>query len=147
MIVTSEFATLIRPGQDIDLRRPRTFNGASFTDGIALGKVVLHDPRVVVTNFIAEDVDQEAARLEAALATMRLSIDDMLSHNDMQAGTEHYDILETYKMFANDRGWVDRLGEAIANGLTAEAAVERVAERHAGAHAAIDRPVYPRPAA
>ena len=29
-------------------------------------------------------------------------------------------------MFANDSGWVDRLNEAITNGLTAEAAVERV---------------------
>ncbi len=126
MIATSEFDTLIKPGQEVDLRRPRTFNGAGFTDGIALGKVVLHDPRVVVTNFIAEDTDQEIKRLETALATMRLSIDDMLSHGDMGAGTEHRDILETYRMFANDRGWVDRLHEAISNGLTAEAAVERV---------------------
>ena len=126
MIATSEFDTLIKPGQDIDLRRPRMFHGQSFTEGIALGKVVLHDPRVVVTNFIAEDTAEESRRLEAALATMRVSIDDMLSHGDMGAGTEHRDILETYRMFANDRGWVDRLGEAIANGLTAEAAVERV---------------------
>src|SRR5690349_19070464 len=126
MIATSEFDTLIKPGQEVDLRRPRTFQGQSFTEGIALGKVVLHDPRVVVTNFIAEDTEQESHRLEAALATMRVSIDDMLSHGDMGAGTEHRDILETYRMFANDRGWVDRLEEAIANGLTAEAAVERV---------------------
>jgi phosphotransferase system enzyme I (PtsP) len=126
MIATSEFDTLIKPGQDIDLRRPRTYAGQGFTDGIALGQVVLHDPRVVVTNFIAEDTEQEAARLESALARMRLSIDDMLAHGDMVSGTEHYDILETYRMFANDRGWVDRLNEAIANGLTAEAAVERV---------------------
>jgi phosphotransferase system enzyme I (PtsP) len=126
MIVTSEFEALIRPGQDIDLRRPRTITGVSFTDGIALGQVVLHDPRVVVTNFIAEDTEHETDRLEAALNTMRVSIDDMLSHGDMVSGTEHYDILETYRMFANDRGWVERLEEAIANGLTAEAAVERV---------------------
>jgi phosphotransferase system enzyme I (PtsP) len=126
MIATSEFNTIIKPGQEVDLRRPRTLQGQSFTEGIALGKVVLHDPRVVVTNFIAEDTDQEARRLEAALGTMRVSIDDMLSHGDMGAGTEHRDILETYRMFANDRGWVDRLNEAIANGLTAEAAVERV---------------------
>jgi phosphotransferase system enzyme I (PtsP) len=126
MIATSEFDTLIKPGQEVDLRRPRTFHGQSFTEGIALGKVVLHDPRVVVTNFIAEDTAEESKRLEAALATMRVSIDDMLSHGDMGAGTEHRDILETYRMFANDRGWVDRLDEAIANGLTAEAAVERV---------------------
>ncbi len=126
MIATSEFDTLIKPGQEVDLRRPRTFSGQSFTEGIALGQVVLHDPRVVVTNFIAEDTAEEARRLEAALASMRLSIDDMLSHGDMASGTEHRDILETYRMFANDRGWVDRLEEAIDNGLTAEAAVERV---------------------
>lgn len=126
MIATSEFDTLIKPGQDIDLRRPRTFNGQSFTDGIALGQVVLHDPRVVVTNFIAEDTEQEARRLESAIDTMRVSIDDMLSHGDLASASEHRDILETYRMFANDRGWVLRLQEAIANGLTAEAAVERV---------------------
>jgi len=126
MIATSDFDTLIKPGQDIDLRRPRTFQGQSFTEGIALGQVVLHDPRVVVTNFIAEDTEQEAKRLESAIDTMRVSIDDMLSHGDLASASEHRDILETYRMFANDRGWVVRLQEAIANGLTAEAAVERV---------------------
>lgn len=126
MIATSEFDLLIKPGQDIDLRRPRTFNGTGFTDGVALGKVVLHDPRVVVTNFIAEDTEAEQHRMSAALDTMRLSIDDMLSHGDMQSLTDHREILESYRMFAHDRGWVDRLREAIENGLTAEAAVERV---------------------
>ena len=126
MIATSEFDVLIKPGQDIDLRRPRTFQGTGFTDGIALGQVVLHDPRVVVTNFIAEDTEAEQHRLSAALVTMRLSIDDMLSHGDMQSLTDHREILESYRMFAHDRGWVDRLREAIENGLTAEAAVERV---------------------
>ena len=126
MIATSDFDSLIKPGQDIDLRRPRTFNGAGFTDGVALGKVVLHDPRVVVTNFVAEDTEVEQTRLAAALDQMRLSIDDMLSHGDMQSFSDHRDILESYRMFAHDRGWVDRLNEAINNGLTAEAAVERV---------------------
>ncbi|RUT29462.1 phosphoenolpyruvate--protein phosphotransferase [Arsenicitalea aurantiaca] len=126
MIATSDFDSLIKPGSDIDLRRPRTFAGTSFTDGIALGQVVLHDPRVVVTNFIAEDTEQEVRRLEEALATMRLSIDDMLDHGDMLPTSEHREILESYRMFAHDRGWVNRLTEAINNGLTAEAAVERV---------------------
>lgn len=126
MIATSEFDALIKPGQDIDLRRPRTFVGTGFTDGIALGKVVLHDPRVVVTNFIAEDTEVEQQRLAAALDTMRVSIDTMLSHGDMQSPTDHREILESYRMFAHDRGWADRLREAVENGLTAEAAVERV---------------------
>ena len=126
MIATSDFDNLIKPGSDIDLRRPRMFNGVSFTDGIALGTVVLHDPRVVVTNFIAEDTDAEKQRLDAALASMRVSIDAMLDHGDMQPTSDHREILETYRMFANDRGWVNRLTEAIDNGLSAEAAVERV---------------------
>ncbi len=126
MIATSDFDNLIKPGSDIDLRRPRMFTGVSFTDGIALGKVVLHDPRVVVTNFIAEDTEQEKARLDKALEQMRVSIDAMLDHGDMQPSSDHRDILETYRMFANDRGWVHRLTEAIENGLSAEAAVERV---------------------
>jgi phosphotransferase system, enzyme I, PtsP len=126
MLSTSEFDSLIKPGQDIDLRRPRTFKATGFTDGVALGKVVLHDPRVVVKNFVAEDIDAEHARLEQALDTLRLSIDHMLSHGDMDGVSDHREILESYRMFAHDRGWVDRLTEAISNGLTAEAAVERV---------------------
>jgi phosphotransferase system enzyme I (PtsP) len=126
MIATSEFDSLIKPGQDIDLRRPRSFLGSGFTDGVALGQVVLHDPRVVVTNFVAEDTDAEQKRLANALDTMRVSIDRMLDHGDMQSFSDHRDILESYRMFAHDRGWVNRLNEAIENGLTAEAAVERV---------------------
>ncbi len=57
---------------------------------------------------------------------MRVSIDDMLDHGDMQPNSDHREILESYRMFAHDRGWVRRLDEAIDNGLTAEAAVERV---------------------
>lgn len=126
MMSTADFDALIKPGQDIDLRRPRHFDGTGFTDGVALGKVVLHDPRVVVTNFVAEDTEVELGRLREALDRMRLSIDQMLSHGDMQSFSDHREILESYRMFANDRGWVDRLTEAIDNGLTAEAAVERV---------------------
>ena len=126
MIATSDFDALIKPGSDIDLRRPRMFRGVSFTDGIALGTVVLHDPRVVVNNFVAEDTELEKSRLDKALERMRVSIDAMLDSGDMQPTTDHREILETYRMFANDRGWVQRIVESIENGLTAEAAVERV---------------------
>ena len=35
-------------------------------------------------------------------------------------------MLEAYRMFAHDRGWLDRMREAVTSGLTAEAGVERV---------------------
>ena len=43
-----------------------------------------------------------------------------------EPGGESRDILETYRMFAHDKGWMARLHEAIQGGFTAEAAVERV---------------------
>ena len=126
MLSTAEFDSLIKPGSDIDLRRPRLFSVVPFSEGIALGKVHLHDPRVVVTNFIAEDIEEEKARLDAALESMRVNIEALFQRGDMQGGSEHRDILESYRMFAHDRGWVRRMEEAIDNGLSAEAAVERV---------------------
>ena len=50
----------------------------------------------------------------------------MLERGDVADGGEHRDVLEAYRMFAHDRGWVHRLEEAVLTGLTAEAAVERV---------------------
>ncbi len=126
MLSTAEFDSLIKPGSDIDLRRPRGIEGVGFSEGIALGQVLLHDPRVVVKNFVADDTDEEKERLEKAIRTMRMSIDDMFNRGDMQLSSDHRDILESYRMFAHDRGWVRRIEEAIDNGLTAEAAVERV---------------------
>ncbi len=126
MLSTSEFENLIKPGIDIDLRRARTIEGVGFSQGIAIGKVVLHDPRVVVTSFVADDIEYELERLNRALRSMRMSIDDILNRSDMQISSTHKDILESYRMFAYDRGWERRIREAIESGLTAEAGVERV---------------------
>ncbi len=126
MIATGDLGRLSRPGLELDLTRPVTFRGLAFNDGIGLGHVVLHEPRIVVTNLFNEDSDEELARLEKSLGSLRLSIDDMLSRRDVAFDGEHREVLEAYRMFANDRGWVRRLEEAIRNGLTAEAAVEKV---------------------
>ena len=126
MIATGDLARLVRPGIELDLSRPVTIAGASFNDGIGLGHVVLHEPRIVVTNLFNEDSEEEIERLEGALGSLRLSIDDMLSRRDVAFEGEHRAVLEAYRMFADDTGWVRRLHEAIRNGLTAEAAVEKV---------------------
>lgn len=126
MIATGDLARLTRPGLELDLRRPVSFTGLSFNDGVGLGHVVLHEPRIVVTNLFNEDSEEEVRRLEASLGSLRLSIDDMLERRDVAFEGEHRQVLEAYRMFANDRGWVRRLEEAVRNGLTAEAAVEKV---------------------
>ncbi|TIX56565.1 MAG: phosphoenolpyruvate--protein phosphotransferase [Mesorhizobium sp.] len=126
MIATGDLARLTRPGLELDLRRPVSFTGLSFNEGVGLGHVVLHEPRIVVTNLFNEDSDEEIKRLDASLGSLRLSIDDMLERREVAFEGEHRQVLEAYRMFANDSGWVRRLEEAIRNGLTAEAAVEKV---------------------
>jgi phosphotransferase system enzyme I (PtsP) len=126
MIAAGDLARLSRPGIELDLTRPITIGGQSFNDGVGLGHVVLHEPRIVVTNLFNEDSATEIVRLEQALGSLRLSIDDMLARREVAFEGEHREVLEAYRMFANDRGWVRRLEEAIRNGLTAEAAVEKV---------------------
>jgi phosphotransferase system enzyme I (PtsP) len=126
MIAAGDLARLTRPGLELDLKRPASFTGIAFNDGIGLGHVVLHEPRIVVTNLFNEDSEDEIRRLEASISSLRLSIDDMLSRRDVAFEGEHRAVLEAYRMFANDSGWVRRLEEAVRNGLTAEAAVEKV---------------------
>ncbi|WP_266035675.1 putative PEP-binding protein, partial [Brucella intermedia] len=126
IIATGDGLRLARPGIELDLGRPMSVTGHAFNDGIGLGHVVLHEPRIVVTNLFNEDSQAELNRLDEALGSLRISIDDMLSRRDVAVEGEHREVLEAYRMFAHDRGWVRRLEEAIHNGLTAEAAVEKV---------------------
>ena len=126
MIASGDLVRLTRPGLELDMTRSVRLDGLAFNEGIGLGHVVLHEPRIVVTNLFNEDSDQETARLERALGSLRVSIDDMLSRREVAFEGEHRAVLEAYRMFANDQGWSRRLVEAIRNGLTAEAAVEKV---------------------
>jgi phosphotransferase system enzyme I (PtsP) len=126
MIASGELSALASPGAEPAARRALHLSGTALNDGIALGHVVLHEPRVVITNFIADDPHKERQRLIAAVTTLRADLDAMLEHGDVAEGGEHRDVLEAYRMFAHDRGWVHKLEEAVSTGLTAEAAVERV---------------------
>jgi phosphotransferase system, enzyme I, PtsP len=126
LIASGELSALALPGAEPAARRSVHVTGTALSDGIALGHVVLHEPRVVVTNFIADDVPKELKHLEAAVETLRTNLDQMLEHGDVVEGGEHRDVLEAYRMFAYDRGWEHKLKEAVMTGLTAEAAVERV---------------------
>ncbi len=126
MVAAGSLTRLARPGVELDMGKPMSFAGSAFNDGVGLGHVVLHEPRIVVTNLFNEDIDAEIDRLESSLGSLRVSIDDMLSRRDVAFEGEHREVLEAYRMFAHDNGWVRRLEEAIRNGLTAEAAVEKV---------------------
>ena len=126
MIASGELSALALPGAEPAARRSLHLTGSPLSEGIALGHVVLHEPRVVVTNYIADDVPKELKHLQTAVEALRTDLDQLLEHGDVVDGGEHRDVLEAYRLFAYDRGWAHRLEEAVMTGLTAEAAVERV---------------------
>src|SRR5712691_3802034 len=126
MIASGELSALAKPGLEPAVRRALHLRGLAVSEGIALGHVVLHEPRAVVTNYIADDIPNELKRLDDAVDTLQSDLDVMLERGDVADSGEHRDVLEAYRMFAYDRGWLRRLREAVMTGLTAEAAVERV---------------------
>ena len=109
-------------GRDSSIR----FVGQPISESVALGHIVLHEPRIVVTKLIAEDVELERRRLQQAIEELTGQIDKMMERGDLARAGEHHEVLEAFRMFAHDHGWRRRLDEALATGLTAEAAVQRV---------------------
>jgi phosphotransferase system enzyme I (PtsP) len=105
-------------------QRPTLFRGSAGQEGAASGTVFLHEPRVVVTNPIADDPETEHTRLSDAVVELRASIDEMLSAAATVKG-EQTEILETYREFAHSRSWLRRMEADVENGLSAEAAVEK----------------------
>jgi phosphotransferase system, enzyme I, PtsP len=103
---------------------PLRIDGVQLTPGVAIGHAVLHEPRIMIQRVVAEDVGQEQARFQEALAGVREDVDRLLEADDMQSG-EQREILETFRMFVDDRGLRERVREAIDSGLTAEAGVQR----------------------
>ncbi|WP_435141536.1 phosphoenolpyruvate--protein phosphotransferase [Pseudopelagicola sp. nBUS_19] len=101
-----------------------TFKGSSAQEGAAEGHVWLHEPRVVVTNPVADDPDSELQRLNEAVEELRVGVDRMLD-GAARGDKEQLEVLEAYRMFANSKGWMNRIGQDIARGLSAEAAVEK----------------------
>src|SRR5258708_7601071 len=101
--------------------------GSRLSDGIAIGRAVLHQPRITIRQMVAENIDSELKRLADAVANMHLALDAMIERTDF-ADSEQREVLESYRMFAEDHGWLTRIREAVESGLTAEAAVQKVQE-------------------
>lgn len=100
------------------------FKGSCAQEGAAEGHVWLHEPRVVVTNPIADDPEVELQRLNDAVDQLRVGVDKMLD-GAANGDKEQLQVLEAYRMFANSKGWMRRMEQDIAQGLSAEAAVEK----------------------
>ena len=118
--------------RDIEVapHRPERLKGQRFAEGLAIGHVVLHEAPLPPERLLAENQQVEEIRLREALITLKAGIDAMLDGGQGKLAGQSFEVLETYRMFADDRGWNRSLEEAVRGGLTAEAAVDRVRNEH-----------------
>ncbi|WP_340302509.1 phosphoenolpyruvate--protein phosphotransferase [Roseobacter sp. HKCCD7870] len=122
----TELGAFVGEGEALSARHQSQvmIRGGVAQEGVTEGAVYLHEPRVVVTRPVADDPEAEQARLLDAIATLRQSVDQLLTRMDND-DSEERQVLEAYRMFANSRSWIKRMQEDIARGLSAEAAVEK----------------------
>ncbi len=98
--------------------------GLILSKGYGIGNAIVHRRRQAVNKIFAEDKAFEKQRLLDAHTTMNKELDEKFTQTKLGVG-EHTEILDAYRMFAQDKGWLNRILENIETGLTAEAAVER----------------------
>ena len=84
-------------GEGEALRAPHKnqvmLKGGVAQEGAASGHVWLHEPRVVISNPVADDPDVERTRLDEAVDDLRISVDQMLSTAGPKEG-EQVEVLE-----------------------------------------------------
>jgi phosphotransferase system enzyme I (PtsP) len=98
--------------------------GVVINAGYGLGNIVVHHRRKAVTQVFAKDKDLELKNLEIARQKMNEDLEAKFSQESLQGG-DHVEILDAYRMIANDKGWYKRIIGHIDSGMTAEAAVEQ----------------------
>jgi phosphotransferase system, enzyme I, PtsP len=114
----------ISPAGD-PLLLPQRLDGTSLSGGMAAGRAVLHRPQITIREMVSDNAEQELTRFKTSVDALQRELDDILAMPGIVAG-ESRDIIETYKLFASDHGWMTKHEDAIRQGLTAEAAVQKV---------------------
>ena len=132
-MVLAEVVAADSIGSILDERPTRraTMAGRILSEGLAMGPVRLHDPVVPAAKFFASDPEKELRRLDVALEALRTAVDQMLAAETGGALLgEPRDVLETYRLLANDPSWAERLRDGVRGGLSAEASIDRTRREH-----------------
>jgi phosphotransferase system enzyme I (PtsP) len=127
LVASGELVSAEESQSDTAALLPVRLPAIVLNQGLGLGRVVLHERGIVIRQTVAEDPATEHERLRAAVAEMHSALDELMRQASFAAsGGEHEEVLASYRMFAEDRGWLNRIREAVNGGLTAEAAVQKV---------------------
>ncbi|MEP3112133.1 phosphoenolpyruvate--protein phosphotransferase [Nisaea sp.] len=125
MVLAELLANGVLDGQENRHDAPVRLAGQTVAPGVGIGVAHFHRQSTAIRRVVADNPAIEKERLDSAMQGVRSRIDALLSAPDLAEAGEHRDVLETFRMIAHDRGWLTRMNDAIDNGLTAEAAVQR----------------------
>ncbi len=107
------------------------FAATPLAGGIAVGPVVIRGMPLMPKRLLADDVEAEQNRLREATQAMQRGVDALIDNQRgilsarREAGATR-EVLEAYRLVAADTGWLRRVNDAILDGLSAEAGLQRV---------------------
>lgn len=101
--------------------------GICLNKGYGAGRAVLHRRHRELVNIFAENIELEQSRLDEGRRKMSEYLDKKIAQTESSIGNS-VEIMEAYRMFAQDKGWYKKISKDIAKGYTAEAAIEHVYE-------------------
>ncbi len=108
-------------------RLPRRYAGHVLSTGIARGKILPYGAAPPIAKLLTDDPAAELARLEKAVDTANKSLDGLIA-STLPGGSASRDVLDAYRMVTQSAGWLTQVRQAIGDGLTAETAVDKVAQ-------------------
>ncbi len=105
---------------------PVVSQGISASGGIAIGTVVRPEQKIVVSRPIADDPEAERSRLSEAVELVQGDFNRRFREWSDGLAQDRTGVLDAYRRFLDDRGWLRRMESRIEAGLSAEAAVDGV---------------------
>ena len=104
----------------------RTLEGTGMVPGFAVGEVLLHRRLEMTGPILASHPDKEVKRLNEAFSKVQTAMKRRL----MKPTTppEEKELFETYLMFLNDFEWKNKIESAVQTGLSAQAALQKIAD-------------------
>lgn len=125
-ILPAQAAAATAPEEGLGGAVARRFSGTALAPGLAVGPLLLRGALAAPERLLAEDSAAEQERLQRGAERMRRRLDRLLAER-LPEGRAPREVLEAYQLVAADAGWLERVKAAVRSGLTAEAAVHRVA--------------------
>lgn len=123
--------------QIVSSKQPKRLDATALIAGLAIGKAFVHK-RMGFDSILASNKDHEHKKLAVALKSVEAEVNQMLAQPDV--ADEQAEIFKTYLMFTQDKGWINKINQAIDSGLTAQAGVQKVLEEMTARMALITDP-------